>query len=379
MKFSIELQLIIQLLQIHLGNGDELSIQESVPKISSWNRFVSLVIRHRLVAVIYTLLNDLSIILPEEEAYRLKHHFDIERKKNFILNASLVKLNEVIEKEIKVLWFKGAVQSQRMYNNPLLRSYADLDLYIDKKDLLRLDSLLRSQGYMPLMDWKRFSKSHFSKYSEFIKEMAYIHEKTKVCIDVHWNLVMSKELFPYTFQQIYERGEHILIHNKKFKTLNEFDNFIYLNIHGCFDHWKTISQLFDVTHIAKNHSNFTSDFSTFLDSQKLHSSLSTGLELSDYIFNETDNSSKIQNEFVQLFELPFLEIETGKLDRLQFFKRQWCFSNTLNYKVNCFESNFFYGDNNELWRLPRQLFWLYYFSVPFRWLGRKIRHKKTLS
>jgi hypothetical protein len=157
MQFSPEFRLLLQLLNVKLGNRNDYELQQSIRQISSWERFVALVIRHRLVSLVYTLVVELNIQLTENAYARLKNQVDLERKKNFILNASLIQLNEVLEKEIDVLWFKGVVQSQRMYNNSLLRSYSDLDLYIKKSDLNRLDELLRAQGYMPTLDWKTYS------------------------------------------------------------------------------------------------------------------------------------------------------------------------------------------------------------------------------
>ena len=376
---STELSLIIALLKNQLNENSIQQIEIIKNQVLSWSQFVSLVIHHRLVTVVYTNLQKLGVELPVEEAKRLKHHFELERKKNFILNASLISLNEVLTKELDVLWFKGVVQSQRMYNNPLARSYSDLDLYIDKADLQKLDNLLRFQGYQPIMDWTKFSKSHFSKYSEFIKEMAYVHEKTGVCIDVHWNLVMSPELFPFSFKEVYQSAKEFTIHNKTVKSLNDYHNFIYLNIHGCFDHWKYLAQLFDVTASLHESPNLKVGYNTYLNQHKLDKSLFLGIEFSDVLFQDVSvNSIEIEN-LVSKFENPFHAEEEGKLDRLNFFKRQWRYHRSLNYRKNCFEANFFYGDNEDLWRLPRSLFFLYYISVPFRWLGRKIRRKKSLS
>jgi hypothetical protein len=379
MKISNELQLIIQFLQIHLGKRNNHVIQESVSRVSSWNRFVSLVIRHRLVLVIYSIIKELAIELPEEAEKQLKQYVDLERKKNFILNASLVKLNEVLEKELKVLWFKGVVQSQRMYNNPLLRSYSDLDLFIDKNDLYQVDQLLRSQGYVPANNWTNYSKSHFSKYSEIIKEIGYLNEKTKVFIDVHWNLVFAKQLLPYSFSEIYQDSIELDLHGKKVRTLSDEHNFFYLNIHGCFDGWKSLSQLFDVTMAIANSSEITSNYKSFHRLNRLSDSLFFGVELSDYLFNNKNESSLKMEEHLLLYEDERLLNKNEKHFRIKRFIRVSRFHGSFSYKLKTFEADLFYGDNQDLWRLPRQLFFLYYISMPFRWFGRKIRRKKSLS
>lgn len=367
------------MLQNQLGAISIDKIIDFKSNVKSWNRFVSLVIHHRLVSVVFSNLEKIGLELPTEENVRLKHHFEIERKKNFILNASLIKLNDSLSSEVDILWFKGVLQSQRMYNNPLLRSYSDLDLYIDKNDLVLVDKILRKEGYFPIIEWTEFSNSHFSKYSEFIKEMAYVHEKMNVCIDVHWNLVMSPELFPFSFNEVFQSAKEFTIHNKTLKSLNDYHNFIYLNIHGCFDHWRYLAQLFDVTASLKNSPDLKIEFENYLKSQHLDSSLLLGIEFSNALF-ENENNSKIEIEqLISSYEIPFAENVEGKLDRLNFFKRHWRYHKSWNYRKNCFEANFFYGDNEDLWRLPRSLFFLYYISVPFRWLGRKIRRKKSLS
>lgn len=369
---SSELRLFITLLKYQLAPNSIQNAKIIQDSNVSWSLFVSLVIRHRLVTVIYTILQKIGVILPTEEAEKLKRHFDLERKRNFILNASLISLNEVLTKELDILWFKGVTQSQRMYGNPFTRSYSDLDVLIDFKDLVKIDCLLRQQGYLPLNDWTKFSKSHFSKYSEIIKEIGYIHQTTKVFIDVHWNLVFAKQLLPFSHDDLFNDSIYLEIHDKKIRTLGNNHNFYYLNIHGCFDNWKSLSQLFDITISLHQFPELKKNYKDFLSNNKLNKELEYGVNLSFEIFQ----NNSILKEHLSFFEDESMSMKEGNLARIDRIKRIIKFSPSWKYKLKSIESNIFYGDNDKLWRLPRPLFFLYYISVPFRWLGRRIHRKK---
>ena len=372
----MELKFLLDLLQCQLEPTFQKTLFKFQYRELSWNRFVSLVIRHRLVTVIYLKLQELNLELPEDAAERLKSRFELERKKNFILNASLVKLNQALEKEVRVIWFKGVLQSQRMYDNPLVRSYSDLDLFIDKKDLYQVDKILRANGYFPDNDWTAYSSSHFSKYAEIIKEIAYVNRTTKVCIDLHWNLVFAKQLLPYTFEEFYAESIVFDVHTNKLRTLGEEHNFFYLNIHGCFDNWKTLSQLLDITFTLKKNPVLEKSYRQFIEENKLSKKLLLGIDLSNYLFHEKGQTPLHLTSFLQSYEDEKLDSPSEKYYKIKRFFRVGSFHSSLNYKLISFEANMFYGDNKDLWRLPRHLFFLYYLSMPFRWLGRKIHHKK---
>ncbi len=379
MKISKELKFIIELLKNQVNDFNLLKIKSYSTEMYSWNRFVSLVIKHRLVSVIYTSLQNLEVEIPKEEAERLKYHFELERKKNFILNVSLINLNDALEREVRVLWFKGVVQSQRMYGNPLLRSYSDLDVLIDQNDLYKVDEILRKEGYFPINDWTKYSKSHFSKYSEIIKEIGYVNHKTKVFIDLHWNLVFAKQLFPYTFDEIYESSIELELHSKKVRSLGELHNFIYLNLHGCFDDWKNLSQLLDIQVSVNKEPVLKNKYIEFLKYHRLSDSLADGINLSEFIFSEKHLSNQTCINHISQFEYAEEFEKQQKFLRIHRLIRVSKFNSSLSYKIISLEANVFYGDNKDLWRLPRSLFFLYYISVPFRWLGRKISRKKSLS
>ena len=189
---SNELKLLISLLDYKLDATKNKLITEIASTEIDWERFIKLSKLHRVTTLVYLTISECGIAIPEEALTSIKNNFEKERRRNFLINSSLIQVNKKLEdNKLKLLWFKGPAQSQRMYKNPIIRSYSDIDLYIDLKDLHQVDELLRKLNFLPTIEWKKYPKSHLSKYVEIKKEFSYVHSETKTCIDLHWDLCAS--------------------------------------------------------------------------------------------------------------------------------------------------------------------------------------------
>jgi hypothetical protein len=373
-NISKELALILYILsyKLDLSTKEELATFADNEKIN-WDRFIQLIRLHRLNTICFLTLNECEIKIPTQELEKIKLNFEKERKRNFIINSSLIQVNQALEENnLQALWIKGPAQSQRMYNNPILRSYSDIDLYIDLKDLHKIDSILRKLDYYPTEEWKNYPKSHFSKFVEIKKEFSYVHAKKRVCIDLHWNIVLSNKLLPLKFEELYQKAITLDFYSSKLKTLSNEDNFVYLNIHGTFDTWKQLSQLFDISYSIKETPSLINRFDRYLIDNQLSEKLKEGILLSDFFFKKETNYSKGHN-FLTKYEFYSETLES----RIQKFKRIGSFHPSLKYKIECFEYLFFYAFLNKQIKLPKALFYLYYLHIPFTFINMIFRRVKN--
>jgi hypothetical protein len=208
------------------------------------------------------------------------------------------------------------------------------------------------------------------KYLKIKKEFSYIHHKTKVCIDLHWKLVFTKELLPYSFDELYQNADSVEISGSKIRTLSRIHNFYYLNIHGCNDNWDSLTQLLDISYELSKNSELKDSFINFTKENKLKN-LDFGIDLHDFIFKDSNKSYlKLENHIYS-----YSQIKSFENTNLKILKRVTSFKNSIKYKYESFLFHAFYLDSEKLIRLPHYLFWMYYSSIPIRWIYNQYRLK----
>jgi hypothetical protein len=371
---SNELKLLLSLLAYKLDTTKNKLIEESVSTKIDWDRFIKLSKLHRVTTLVYLTITECGIAIPEQALTIIKNNFEKERRRNFLINSSLIQLNQVLEKnKLHFLWFKGPAQSQRMYNNPIVRSYSDIDLFIDLKDLNQVDSILRKLDYFPTEEWKSYPKSHLSKFVEIKKEFSYVHTTKRISIDLHWNIVLSNKLLPLKFEELYKNATTIDFYSSKIKTLSVEDNFIYLNIHGTFDNWKHLSQLFDISYTLMETPNLVEIFDNYIVNNELSEKLKEGIRLSNFLYNNETNYNQGAN-YLANYEF----YSEKKESRIQRLKRISSYHPSIKYKIECFEYLFFYKFINKNIKLPKALFILYYIHIPFTFINMIFRKNKKL-
>jgi len=122
-------------------------IKSLVQKPLNWYSLLSLATRHGVVTLLYWNLNSVCPeLVPAPELHKLREYFRVNSLRNKFLEKELVKLLHLFQThEIPAIPFKGPVLASIAYGNLSLRSFADLDILVQKRDLGRAYQVLRSQ------------------------------------------------------------------------------------------------------------------------------------------------------------------------------------------------------------------------------------------
>ncbi len=155
-----------------------------------WDRYLSLVDRHRVQGLAYSILERYAgDRVPAAIRTSLR-----ERNRNIRIQAlrhaaELTRLTRRFDDEnIDLMPLKGTTLSTYLYDDPGLRQSRDLDLMVRVEDLDRADKLLLSEGYeRTFPDFEPTAKQKDLIGSTW-QHYEYTHAGRTVALELHWRL-----------------------------------------------------------------------------------------------------------------------------------------------------------------------------------------------
>lgn len=98
-------------------------------------------------------------------------------------------LSQSAAADILVVPFKGAILSERLYGDPALRMFADLDLLVPPDQVRKTVELLIGAGYLPM--FKPEMLRRWIRPKSQVKHCILQHSSGRWLVEVHWELFDS--------------------------------------------------------------------------------------------------------------------------------------------------------------------------------------------
>lgn len=280
----------------------------------NWEFLIALAKKHDSLLMIEPALNKLS--LPDEvrKAFNELKNFYLARIIRQNIEAENV-LSRLEKQNIRYLKMKGS-HIKDFYPDPLMRSFNDIDLLIDKENLLKAKPLMESLGYT--------LKNSVDYHDEYEKDSFYIYE-------LHSSLVSKKEKYRKVFENPFEKA----IQEKNslgFKLRNEY-LYLHLFFH-LYNHFTSTGcgvRLFaDFLVFREYIKDIDQKFiDSVIEKYKMTEFKATVDELTDYFFFGKEVSEKTEkiaeyiftNETTGVYK--FHVASFGFFGKIGFFLRNW--------------------------------------------------------
>lgn len=322
-----------------------------------------------------------------------------------LLTAELAGIFRLFQENgIRALALKGPLLARQLYGAVSLRSYTDLDIYVDPARYAEARDLLIQKGYRP------------SDHIETPKQLRYtmrnpiFHHtdlaKDPVCVELHWK---SLDLEPLSFESLYQRHRTDQLCETEIACLAPADCFCLLLRHGVHHGFSQLKWIIDLCELLqKADSTLLDEVCRLLsESRSLHS-LYTFLLLADRlclfplkkedctgteILKADDGSVLLKaplngDAFAaakQLCDAAFRNITEPDSGRKQNGKRTYdLLYRKLRYRLGLADrkTEFFKlispgSQDFALIRLPDPLFFLYYPLRPGYWIYHRLRSLRS--
>jgi len=151
---------------------------------------------------------------------------------------------------IRTLPFKGPVTAMAAYGDCFLRSYSDLDILLDEKDLARARDLLAESGYAPAVALTpREEKAYFK--TECALQLR--DQDRGFVVELHWRFNERNASVDLPLDDVWERSTQLPLGGTMIRTLDLQDLLLYLCVHGAKHCWERLEWISCVAElIARN-------------------------------------------------------------------------------------------------------------------------------
>lgn len=370
-----EITLIIECCKI---SQDFKLIEEKISQIKNWEDFITLTYSHGVFPLVYQVLKKYENNIPLDVFAFMKQTYMNVVKTNMLMTSELIKVSNLLEENgINAIAFKGPVLSVMAYGDVISRQYVDLDILVEKKELVKTVNLLLDNNYENTLPLEIISNEICLNT---IKDFTVQNKTSKINIEIHWNLFESKYNLAFKKLDILKIS-NFLINKNELKTLSNETLLIYLCFHGSKHAWERIEWISDIDRLIRNNEIDFLELDNFLDDN----SLLLGLYLSHVLFDTPLDGkylNKISKEkIIDLSKKVFEIMVDKKYYKDEFYRNKKIFNfqislyNHLSEKINYYLRTFFKisEEDCQTFYLGKRNKFLYLFLRPYRIIRKYLK------
>jgi len=214
-----------------------------------WNYLIELASRNRLMPLlIHNLCSICPDVIPDTILNDLKKFFHKNATKNLLLSSELIKVMKLLEaNDVNSITYKGPLLAQIAYRNIALRQFGDVDLFVDKSDVMKVKKLMLSEGYELYPPISIENSTYIKLDSEYrFNNMGSI-------IEVNWNFVGNYFFLPVESNKIFfDNVKKYKINNTMFNAPSQVNQLLILCIHCAKHNWNRLSWICDIVELIQN-------------------------------------------------------------------------------------------------------------------------------
>ena len=200
---------------------------------------------HGLMPLLYWHLHVLCRdAVPPLALEQLRNQFSANVGHNLFFTGELLSVLNLLRDHgiIGVPW-KGPVLAALAYRNLALREFVDLDIVVRKRDALRAQVLLDSEGYRPAFRLTPAQRVAFVKYHY---EYPLRSADGKILVELQWALTPRWFSFPLDMEAVWERLQWVALGGTEVPTFASEDLLLMLCAHGAKHQWGQLSWIADI-------------------------------------------------------------------------------------------------------------------------------------
>jgi hypothetical protein len=388
--FNLELQVLIRAGETALDKDKGYKLEAVMEgKTVNWERVYQLACIHQIRPLLLRGVSGLkNVAIPEEVMQQLKQDCILIAASNLRNTQEMLRLLTLYkENGITVVPYKGAYLANTYYGDFGLREFGDIDLFVNESDIFKIKDIMIKDGYKPVV------------------EMTEMQEKWEIAIGNDYNFQKKGENGDVLFHvephyrsnprchNLDIRPEHFKggleikdILGKKLLCLSDEANIVIVfTHHGIREEWSTLKSLFDFERLLNNNRLNWDEISKIVDKHNVSLSFLAGIQMCSKLFdmeiNQTLNKRlNINNENHAnslLYKLENIKYKNSFLEkhistlryRLTFDRRLKTLYFHLLPAIYPSKSDF------NFIKIPRKLFYMYFFIRPARLIIQTIRGK----
>jgi hypothetical protein len=218
-----------------------------------WEYLFLLARRHSVVPLLYLQLErHASDLVPYEKLSQLKKHYLENSARNTILTAELCRLITLFANSgIEAIPYKGPVLALFAYDNLALRRFVDLDIIVNKSDVLKAREILLAHDYTPS---KSLSLSQQELLLRTQHNLQFSRDNHRLIVELHWEVAPNLFASTVDADTLWQNLVSINLNGTQVKTLSAEDLLFSLCVHGSRHLWERLGWICDVAELISRRS-----------------------------------------------------------------------------------------------------------------------------
>lgn len=248
-----EHQLLLLCSRTQLDKETSSRIQNLLAGQINWDYVLGKAIEHRVTTLLSRSLDAVNHHgVPHDVVDRLRNFTGENARFNLYRTRELIRLLTIFDANgIQCLAFKGPLLSAVVYRNLALREYSDLDVLVDRRNVLKTKNLLIQHGYHLWTPINRHTGA--SSFSHRTKDLIFEDANGQVRVELHWLLSGTHFQFKLDLENLWGRLETVSLAGTNVRTLSIEDLLLYLCMHGSRHGWERLLWICDVAEIIREY------------------------------------------------------------------------------------------------------------------------------
>jgi len=357
---------------------NEKNLSKYKTKDINWKVVYQLALHHRVIPLLYSNINRLNLNwIPNDLMDRLHKIYNQNVISMLQLTAEMSSISKQFNRNnLSALFLKGPVLGEFLYGDISLRTSKDIDILISPRDISISKKLLIKMGYLEKEEPDFILNEHKLRNHHSV----FIHPNSKFSIEIHWRLNDLPDKEP-NFDTLWSRRRISRLTNEPINILGDEDLFLYLVAHGARHGWFRLRWLIDIDRlilkgidwgklrpIMKEYANeHVVGQSLILTKGLLNTSISKELS-----FLLTDKAIALSN-WAMVYIKNIQYDQPFPKDLIPYNRYSWVLQKNFIQKFKYFLILSYptYKDY-QVFRLPKNLHFLYFPLRPFLYTGRKL-------
>jgi len=240
---SAELNLLLACMRVQAGNLPLSAVPEYLSHVDT-NLLLQLAMRNRLIPILFHVFEQMDGQVPEQMFSHVREAYLQSAARSVSWLAELERIHHLLDVEnIPVIAMRGPILSWRLYGNPDMRQFSDLDLLIQPEQIQRATVLLEHEGYEAQFC---LNETQQRAYIHFREERFFIRSAQRLCVDLHWRLLPRYFACYRNESDLWTRVERLDIKGYEYPVLNESDLILFLCAHGAKHGWDQLGLILDL-------------------------------------------------------------------------------------------------------------------------------------
>lgn len=175
------------------------------------------------------------------------------QQRNLMLTAELVRILGLLKQaDVPAIPFKGPILALAAYESTALRSFADLDILVQERDLSEASRILLENGYLPAFTLTPVQQRAYCREECALQ---FRHPERDAVIELHWRLTERYLAIHLPIQSFWENSVPLTLLGCPVLTFSPEDLFLYLCVHAAKHEWERLEWLSSVAAVVERNPN----------------------------------------------------------------------------------------------------------------------------